>query len=720
MSQLSAEQLGLMLLAEQHYHGRNGVAPVENQPAQVQSGQQRQNIHQVQQPQPMQNFQQVQNATQLQRVQPSPQVQQAHPVQQFQTESKANGSKAHFGSSSAGSTSGSSSQQPIDLDTPPTSHQLEGPSSPAESSLFVSPVLEIAQIGMPMTAQNGQQQHSVQSTPQMAYQPQQNQNFGMAPQQTFAQQNGLQVLFQPFQQIPPNGQMQNGAQYPAAQGFQPQPIMMQNMQNNSHIFGIHGAIHQSPAHNVPMDLQNGQFFQQQQVQQNAQPNLSQVFQAMLGQQMGPNMNVPYQQQIMVNGQLMTVTFQNAQGQQQGQVQVANIPTNCNNQGNIGGSGMKKQQPRQQNINANAVMAPAVFNMPDLTHEMKVVQERAKSAAWRQKQGELRANGQEPMKLADHCVKGPPLLLGGPGLGNLSQGLQNLPAMQPSNGNGQNAPIQNAATPRPYINQTVLPPHVIQDYLNAQQQARNGFQQQMQTNVPATPVQNNIGYVAQNHLVNGQWVNAYGIPISQPQPKIQMPNAAGQISLGPNAQGSTSPAGQGNGNSSKPSPPRRRATPKKSPKNVSTAVTSNAVAVNEPNGQVYQSPYSQAPVPMAFGNGRPHSPIPFPVRAIASKAHSEAYHASNGQYQAPVQAMPPPSNANVQQAGNGSFGIQTPVPSPSAARVATPSSSFVAINKLRLLYPPQLQWFQHQSSPSLHLSRHMPHQLFHLRQMRHVQ
>lgn len=671
MSRFSAEQLGLMLLTEQHYHARNSVAPVEHQPAQVQSTQQRQNAYQIQQPQQMQNFQQVQNAAQLQRVQPSPRAQQAHPVQQFQTELKANASQARCGSYSTGFTSGSSSQQPIDLDTPPTRHQLEDPSSPAESSLFVSPALENAQIGMPMMAQNLQQQLSVQSTPQIAYQPQQNQNFDMAPQHTFAQQNGLQVPFQQFQQMPPSGQMQNGAQYPAVQGFQPQPIMMQNIQNNSHIFGIqHGALHQSPAHNVPMGLQNGQFFQQQQVQQNAQPNLNQVFQAMLGQQMGPNMNAPYQQQIMVNGQLMTVTLQNAQGQQQGQVQMANIPTNYNNQGNMGGYRKTKQQPRPQNTNANAVMDAAVFSMPDLTHDMKVVQERAKSAAWRQKQGELRANGLEPMKLADHSVKGPPLLLGGPGLGNLPQGLQNLPAMQASNGDGQNGSIQNAATPRPYVNQTVLPPHVIQNYLNAQQQARNGFQQQMQMNVPATPVQNNIGYVPQNHLVNGQWVNAYGIPISQPQPKmIQMPNAAGQISLGPNAQGSTSPAGQGNGNT-KPSPSRRRATPKKSPKNASTVVTSNAVAVNGPNGQVYQSPYSQAPVPMAFGNGGPHS------ETTDYKACADAYHASNGQYQASVQAMPPPSNANVQQASNGSFGMQTPVPSPSAARVARPSSSFV--------------------------------------------
>lgn len=683
LQQITAQQLGLLLMAEHRNHEEQMAATAQRNAAQAAQ----------------------QNAI------------QAAEMQHLQSMAQGNSQQYQFPPSSAASVVDNSSHNQVNT-------------------------------GTPIVAQNGRQRqrNSTKVASQSLNQLQQEQISAMVSQQDDAEENESQAACLDDQDEIPSFNEYPGRPVQYANIHQ---LMARTPQPHSTEYGTHqGASHRAGVHNAPPEQNGplmtvlagpyGRFYPGQEAPQYLDPNTfanpqnAQPFQTTPnlqsygGYQQQANVQNPggyqqqanfqnpggYQQQVMVNGQLMNVSFQPVQGNQQnGQFNAQQTVPGAHshiyqpNGTTMNNFNLMSQQnhtnghasPPGQQVNNNGAMPPYV--LPTLTHEMRVAEARLKSAAFRRKQRDLRANGQPPMKVP----KGPPrdlLMLGGPGLGSLPQSMQDTPPPpsaldtrlkfdnwenrvvvenEPVDGqdNAQNIPRPNASTARtqngnaapphfqgaPFINQSLLPPHVLNAIIN-QAPPRYGHPSHMST--PVAPGQNGVAGQM-------QFQHPHGTVMSSPQ--VQMPNSAGQLSIGPNAQGSTSPAGGANSGSPPQPRPRRRAPPKKAAKKTSNTMDNDGMALchgmaaNTGNAHIYQSSYA----PPMFQ--APNTQFGSQAQAMQTPAYTYVPQVNQASHMgAPVQATAPAATrviASPPAVQTSAAPAAPTTPAPAIQRVAAP-------------------------------------------------
>ncbi|KFY41918.1 hypothetical protein V494_02728 [Pseudogymnoascus sp. VKM F-4513 (FW-928)] len=363
---------------------------------------------------------------------------------------------------------------------------------------------------------------------------------------------------------------------PLAHNANFQQMAVQNPQGQSVQFGTH-----IPSYIVGP---NGQLLPQQ---QNVFGNMPAI----------PNcQSAAYQQQIMVNGQLMNVALQPAFGGHQGghfnahqsiYGAHAHVPqqygTNVNHTFNSMGqqnstvaySLPSGGQPNNTNQGAN-------FVLPTLSHASRVAEAQLRAATMRRQHAELRARGL-PVPVPNH-PKGPPLVASGPGLGNLPGMINTLPPAPRSclvnafeGVNWEKDPEKEAAAK----GATASSPN---NFLGGQTPTGDGFPMKFADISGSNPVflsqvgnatlidhsgpTHNTTITATSGAVGHHGANGPAVPFYQ----VQLPNSAGQLSIGPNAHGSTSPAGSAKGANSKTSPKSKK--PTKKPSVASSAAIAN--------------------------------------------------------------------------------------------------------------------------------------------------
>lgn len=318
-----------------------------------------------------------------------------------------------------------------------------------------------------------------------------------------------------------------------------------------------------------------------------------------------NMQIPgaYQQQIIVNGQLMNVALQPAiAGHQGGQFNSHQLMSGAHDgyspqqhgvNVNHGFNSMGQQnrttsyslpsggQPNNSSQGANYVL-------PALSHAARVAEAQLRAATMRRQHAELRARGLPVPNLPNHPMV-PPLVMSGPGLGNLQGAIDNLPSAPrscllnafeginwekdpekdatakgamvspPNNSLGGHTPTGDGF-PMKFADVSGVNPVFLSQMGNATMV--NG---RSTGNSASTTTSGAVGY----HGVNGPSVSSY---------QVQLPNSAGQLSLGPNAQGSIFPAGAAKGITSKTSPKSKKTTKKNFSAASSSAVSNVANAL----------------------------------------------------------------------------------------------------------------------------------------------
>ncbi|OBT87100.1 hypothetical protein VE02_02249 [Pseudogymnoascus sp. 03VT05] len=411
-------------------------------------------------------------------------------------------------------------------------------------------------------------------------------SFGIQQHQGNGVQNGFQG--QHAQNMMDFNNLSNFNQQfsPLAQNANFQQMAMQNSQTQSVQFGSH----------IPTFIvcPSGQLIPQQQ-------NMFRNMPTMPGYQ-SSNISGAYQQQIIVNGQLMNVALQPAFGGHQGGHFNSHQPTpgalgyvpqqygtNVNQTFNSMGqqnptttySLPSGGQPNNTNHGGN-------FMLPTLSHEARVAEAQLRAATMRRQHADLRARGLPVPNVPNH-PKLPPLVLSGPGLGNLQGAINNLPSAPrsflvnafdgvnwgkdpekdaaakaangspPNNSLGGHTPTGDGF-PMKFADISGPNPVFLSQAGNAVMIDHAGRPTQHGA-IPTTPKA--VGY----HGVNTPVVPFY---------QVQLPNSAGQLSLGPNAQGSTSPAGAAKGTTTKTSPKSKKTT-KKKPSAASSSASSSAIA-----------------------------------------------------------------------------------------------------------------------------------------------
>ena len=366
-------------------------------------------------------------------------------------------------------------------------------------------------------------------------------SFGNQQQQVNGVQNGFQD--QNTQNMMALNNLSNFNQQfsPLAQQANFQQMAVQHPQGQSVQFGTH----------IPIYIvgPNGQLLPQQQNMLGNMPTTP-------GYQ-SSNMQIfgAYQQQIMVNGQLMNVALQPAFG-----------GNNFNSHQPIPGA--HGYVPQQLGINANhtfnamGLQTPTAayslpsggqpnntnqgqnYVLPTLSHAARVSEAQLRAATMRRQHAELRARGL-PVPNLPPPANLPPLVMSGPGLGNLPKAINNLLLAPPTNLvnafegiNWERDPEKDAAK-----GAKGSPPN---NFLGGHTPTGDGFPMKFADVSGADPVfLSQMGNAAMiNHSGRpttpgavGHGVNGSLVPFYQ----VQLPNSAGQLSIGPNAQGSTSPA-----------------------------------------------------------------------------------------------------------------------------------------------------------------------------------
>jgi hypothetical protein len=417
-------------------------------------------------------------------------------------------------------------------------------------------------------------------------------SFGIQQHQGNGVQNGFQG--QPAQNMMDFNNLSNFNQQfsPLAQHANFQQMAFQNPQAQSVQFGAH----------IPSFIvgPNGQLLPQQR-------NMIGNMPGMPGYQ-SSNMQISgaCQQQIMVNGQLMTVNLQPAFGGHQGghfnshqltPGALGYVPqqygTNVNQTFNSMGqqnptttySLPSGRQPNNTNQGEN-------FVLPTLSHAARVAEAQLRAATMRRQHADLRARGLPVPDVPNH-PKLPPLVLSGPGLGNLQGAINNLPSAPRSflvnafdGVNWEKDPEKDAAAKAA----NGSPPN---NSLGGHTPTGDGFPMKFADISGPNPVflsqtgnavmidhagrpTQNIAYPPTPKAVGYHGVNTPVVPFYQ----VQLPNSAGQLSIGPNAQGSTSPAGAAKGTITKTSPKSKKTTKKKpsaASASASASASSSAIA-----------------------------------------------------------------------------------------------------------------------------------------------
>lgn len=307
----------------------------------------------------------------------------------------------------------------------------------------------------------------------------------------------------------------------------------------------------------------------------------------------------YQQQIMVNGQLMTVALQPAFGGHQGghfnshqQLPSASgyVPQQYGTNVNQTFNSMGQQNPTAEYSlpsggQLNNSNQGQNYVLPTLSHAARVAEAQLRAATMRRQHADLRARGLPVPKLPPP-PKGPPLVMSGPGLGNLQGAINNLPlaprtylvnafeginwekdpekeaaakaakASPPSNTLGVHTPTGDGFLMK-FADISGPNPVFLSQMGNATMIDHAGRPTQHSANTTMN------GYVG-HRGINGPVVPFY---------QVQLPNSAGQLPIGPNAQGSTSPAGAAKGTNSKTSPKSKKTT-KKKPSTASSSAIAN--------------------------------------------------------------------------------------------------------------------------------------------------
>lgn len=314
-----------------------------------------------------------------------------------------------------------------------------------------------------------------------------------------------------------------------------------------------------------------------------------------------NMQIPgaYQQQIIVNGQLMTVNLQSVFGGNQGgnfnsnqlmpgafgfapQQHGANVNHTFNSMGQQNSTNTYTLQSGGQPNNSNQGQN---YVLPTLSHAARVAEAQLRAATMRRQHADLRARGL-PVPTPPNYPKLPPLVMSGPGLGNLPGAVNSLPSAAPTH-------LVNAFEginweKDPEKDAKASPPN---NSLGGHTPTGDGFSMKFADVSGSNPVFlsqagnaamiNHTGRATQqianmvssraagHHAVNGPVVPSY---------QVQLPNSAGQLSIGPNAHGSTLPAGAANGTSTKYSPKSKKTTKKKPSAASSTTIANVANAL----------------------------------------------------------------------------------------------------------------------------------------------
>ncbi|KFX87227.1 hypothetical protein V490_08429 [Pseudogymnoascus sp. VKM F-3557] len=522
--------------------------------------------------------------------------------------------------------------------------------------------------------QGRDQQQSVvtQSNNELVAQPQTHDaasTFSNQQQQFNGVQNGIQD--QHMQNVSGFNNLSNFNQQfsPLAQTASFQQMAIQNPQGQSTQFGTH----------LPTFMvgPSGQLLP---VQQN-----------MFGDQ-SSNMQVSgsYQQQIMVNGQLMTVNLQPAFGGHQGSHFNSHqlilgaqgyVPQQHGTNVNHAFNPMGQQNPTTsyslpsggQSNNANQGQN---FVLPTLSHAARVAEAQLRAATMRRQHADLRARGLPVPKLPPH-PKLPPLLVSGPGLGNLPGAINNLPftprtslantfdgalwekdpekagkgtkGSPPNNAPGGHVPTGNGS-PLKFADVSGSNP-VFLSHMGKAKIVDHTSRPTKHTANTTTPG------AAGHNGVSGPAATSY---------QIQLPNSAGQLSIGPNAQGSTSPAGAAKGNKPKTSPKSKKTTKKEPCDDTTNAVSSSTIA-NVANAlfptSIYGLPTNQPAV------GTAQAMISFP--AVQNSGYS------HGSLANPISLdMPSPASALYRLASKSLVSKLPfpPLPSPESSPVATSSVS----------------------------------------------
>jgi hypothetical protein len=404
------------------------------------------------------------------------------------------------------------------------------------------------------------------------------------------------------------------------------------------------------------------------------------------QSSGMQISGTYQQQIMVNGQLMNVAFQPAFGGHQGGHFNSHqlipgaqgyVPQQHGTNANHTFNSMGQQNPTTsytlpsggQTNNANQGQN---FVLPTLSHAARVAEAQLRAATMRRQHADLRARGLPVPKLPPH-PKLPPLLVSGPGLGNLPGAINNLPftprtslantfdgalwekdpekvgkgtkGSPPNNAPGGHASTDNGS-PLKFADVSGSNPVFLSHVGKAKIVDHIGR--------PTKPSANTTkpGAAGPNG-VNSSAAVSY---------QIQLPNSAGQLSIGPNAQGSTSPAGAAKGNKSKTSPKSKKTT-KKEPSDDTTNTVSSSTIANVANALFPTSIYGSSTNQPAVGTAQ--AMISFP--AVQNLGYS------HGSLANPISLdMPSPVSAIHRSAAKSLVSKLAfpPLPSPESSPVAT--------------------------------------------------
>ncbi|OBT61349.1 hypothetical protein VE03_09317 [Pseudogymnoascus sp. 23342-1-I1] len=415
------------------------------------------------------------------------------------------------------------------------------------------------------------------------------------------------------------------------------------------------------------------------------------------------MSGAYQQQIMVNGQLMNVNLQPAFGGHQG-------GHFNSNQQMPGAFGYAPQQhgtnanhtfnaPQQHGANVNHTFnsmgqqnSPTTYTLssgvqpnnanqgqnyvlPNLSHAARVAEAQLRAATMRRQHADLRARGL-PVPNAPNHPKLPPLVISGPGLGNLPGAINSLPLATPTHlvnafegFNWEKDPEKDAAAKAAKVS----PPN---NSLGGHTPTGDGFPMKFADVSGSNPIfLSRMGNAAMiNHagrptqvienMVSAGAIGLHGVngPVV-PSYQVQLPNSAGQLSIGPNAQGSTLPAGAAKGTSPKSSPKAKKITKKKP-----SAASSSTIA-NVANALFPTSMSDMSTSQSIFGTALPNTSF--------SMVQNSGY--SHGSQASPISLdMPAPVSAITRSAVK-SFATKLafpPLPSPELSPVTNSSYSGV--------------------------------------------
>ncbi|KFY73457.1 hypothetical protein V499_06450 [Pseudogymnoascus sp. VKM F-103] len=465
---------------------------------------------------------------------------------------------------------------------------------------------------------------------------------------------------------------------PLAQNANFQQMAMQNPQGQPVQFGS-----QIPSFIV---CPSGQLIPQQQ-------NMFENMPTMAGYQ-SSNMQTSgaYQQQIKVNGQLMTVNLQPAfGGHQNGNFNLhqltpgalGHVPqqygTNVNQTFNsMGQQNSTTTYSLPSGRQLNNTNQGENFVLPTLSHAARVAEAQLRAATMRRQHADLRARGL-PVPNVPNYPKLPPMVMSGPGLGNLQGAINNLPSAPPSflinafdGVNWEKDPEKDAAAKAA----NGSPPN---NSLGGHTPTGDGFPMKfadisganpvflsqkgnaVMIDIAGRPTEHGTSPTAPK-AVGYHGVNTPVVPFYQ----VQLPNSAGQLSIGPNAQGSTSPAGAAKGTATKTSPKSKKTTTKKKSSAASSSASSCAIA----NVASALFPTS-IPVPSTsqaiVGAAQPNASFPI--------VQNPGY--SNESQVNPISLnMPAPVSAITRSAVESLTTKLTfpPLPSPESSPVATSSSS----------------------------------------------